>query len=161
MAVAGLGIDIIAVGKLKQDFWVQACDEYSRRLVRYAKLNIHQLPDQPAKTEADIRKALSLESQAVLAKLPENTSIIALDSKGRQFSSEELAAQLAAMMGRGVSRLTFVIGGSWGLDAAVKQRAELVLSLGAITLPHNLARLVLLEQLYRCFKILNNQPYHK
>lgn len=161
MSAAGLGIDIIAVGKLKEQFWTQACDEYSKRLSRYAKLNIIQVPDQPARTDADVRKALALEAQAILAKLPDNTSMIALDSNGRQFSSDGLAAHLAGMMGQGTSRLAFVIGGSWGLDASVKQRAGMLLSFGAITLPHNLARVVLLEQIYRCFRILNGQRYHK
>jgi 23S rRNA (pseudouridine1915-N3)-methyltransferase len=159
--MAGLNIDIIAVGRLKEDFWVAACAEYRTRLGRYTTLTISEVPDRPARSDAEIAQALSAEAQGIRQRLKPDTRTIVLDSAGTQLSSEGIATLLGEARDRGPRGLAFVIGGSRGIDAPLKRQADLLLSLGAITLPHNLARVVLLEQLYRAFRILAGEPYHK
>ena len=171
--MAGLRINVIAVGKLKEDYWVAACAEYVKRLGRYAQLAVHEVPDRPAKTDgssasagaqAAIEAALSAEAADLRQRLGQqsaNTFTIMLDSSGRQFTSEQLAAKIRDLQNQGTSTINFVIGGSWGIAADLKTEADLLLSFGPITLPHNLARVVLLEQLYRANRIINGEPYHK
>ena len=159
--MAGSRIDIIAVGKLKEAYWAQACDEYVKRLGRYAKIQVVELADLSAKSDKDIALVLSEESQLIRRRLASATFVVAMDQTGKQVTSEQLAEMLNSLHNRGHSYLSFVIGGSWGLASDFKKQADMTLSLGAITLPHNLARVVLLEQLYRGFRILNGEPYHK
>jgi 23S rRNA (pseudouridine1915-N3)-methyltransferase len=159
--MARLHINIIAVGRLKEDFWVKACAEYRKRLGRYAVLAVHEVSDRPARSEADVALTLRDEAAAIRQRLSPGAHTVMLDSAGTQLSSEALAQWLAALRDGGTQKLDFVIGGSWGIDAALKQESHTLLSLGAITLPHNLARVVLLEQLYRAFRIINHEPYHK
>lgn len=146
-----LKITVIAVGKLKERFWRDACAEYIKRLEGYCKLSVRELPD----------SNLQQEGALILEALPENALIIALDIAGRALSSEQLARTIEERSIDGVSHLVFVIGGSDGLTSEVKARAALRMSFGPITLPHNLARVVLLEQIYRAFKIIRREPYHK
>ncbi|HBT94988.1 MAG TPA: 23S rRNA (pseudouridine(1915)-N(3))-methyltransferase RlmH [Coriobacteriia bacterium] len=154
-------LDILAVGKLKEEYWVKACDEYLKRLGRYAQIQVVEVPDGSAKSAYDIDSVLSEEATAIRRKLTPNTYLIALDQAGKQPTSEGLARELSNLQTRGHSHLSFIIGGSWGLEQALKKQADTTLSLGAITLPHNMARVVLLEQLYRSFRIINGEPYHK
>lgn len=154
-------IHVIAVGKLKEKFWVEACAEYMKRLKSYAKVSVSEVPDRdPAKCggEEGARKA---EGKAILEALPDHSHVILLDVGGKQLSSEGIAARMDALMLSGVSDITFVVGGSGGVSANVKDFADECLSFGKITLPHNLARVVLLEQIYRAFKISRGEPYHK
>ena len=146
-----LKITVIAVGKLKERFWRDACAEYSKRLGGYCNLTVREIPDSNREQESPL----------VLEALPENATIVVLDIQGKETSSEALANQIERYTVEGVSHLVFVIGGSDGLTNAVKERASLRMSFGPITLPHNLARVVLLEQVYRAFKIIKREPYHK
>lgn len=146
-----LKITVIAVGKLKERFWRDACAEYSKRLSGYCNLTVREIPDSNREQEG----ALVLET------LPESATIIVLDIQGKETSSEALASQIERYTVEGASHLVFVIGGSDGLTDAVKERAAWCMSFGPITLPHNLARVVLLEQIYRAFKIIKREPYHK
>ena len=146
-----LKITVIAVGKLKERFWRDACAEYSKRLGGYCNLTVREIPDSNREQESTL----------VLEALPENATIIVLDIQGKETSSEALASRIERYTVEGVSHLVFVIGGSDGLTNAVKERASLHMSFGPITLPHNLARVVLLEQVYRAFKIIKREPYHK
>ncbi len=146
-----LKITVIAVGKLKERFWRDACAEYSKRLGGYCNLTVREIPDSNREQESTL----------VLEALPENATIIVLDIQGKETSSEALASLIERYTVEGVSHLVFVIGGSDGLTNAVKERASLRMSFGPITLPHNLARVVLLEQVYRAFKIIKREPYHK
>ena len=146
-----LKITVIAVGKLKERFWRDACAEYSKRLGGYCNLTVREIPDSNREQESTL----------VLEALPENATIIVLDIQGKETSSEALASLIERYTVEGVSHLVFVIGGSDGLTNAVKERASLRMSFGPITLPHNLARVMLLEQVYRAFKIIKREPYHK
>lgn len=144
-------IDVFAVGKLKEKFWKDACAEYLKRLEGYAKVEVRELADSTPQKEAE----------ALMAALPKSGPIVLLDIKGRETSSEMLASKLEAFALEGDSRISFIIGGSDGVTNEIKARASERISFGPITLPHNLARVVLLEQIYRAFKIIRKEPYHK
>ena len=146
-----LRITVFAVGKLKEAFWKDAVAEYLKRLDAYAKVQVREIPDStPAK-----------EAAALLAALPERGQVILLDIRGKETSSEALAEKIGRYALAGDSHLSFMIGGSDGVTAEVRKRATERVSFGPITLPHNLARVVLVEQIYRAFKIQRGEPYHK
>lgn len=145
---------VIAVGKLKERFWKDACAEYLKRLGGYTDTVVREVPDSnPEREEAGICAALD--------KLPADTHVILLDIKGKETSSPELSRKLDDLALYGKSSVAFIIGGSDGVTPAVKERADERVSFGPITLPHNLARVVLLEQIYRAHKISRGEPYHK
>lgn len=146
-----LKITVIAVGKLKEHFWRDACAEYLKRLEGYCKIVVREIPDSNMAQEANL----------ILDALPEKAPVIVLDIKGKPTSSEQLATMVEAFTVDGVSHIAFVIGGSNGTASEVKEHAAKRMSFGPITLPHNLARVVLLEQIYRAFKIIRGEPYHK
>jgi 23S rRNA (pseudouridine1915-N3)-methyltransferase len=160
--MAGLHIDLVAVGKPKEAYWVAACAEYHKRLGRYARLRLAEVAESPVRTPTPhtIASALRLEAERLRGRLPAQARRVLLDSAGTQLSSEGMAALLAEAQGSGGVGLAFVVGGPWGIDEDFKGEADLLLSLGLITLPHDLARVVLLEQLYRAFRIINGEPYH-
>lgn len=149
-----LKVTVIAVGKLKERFWKDACAEYQKRLGGYVNLALREMPDSSVEREAAL-------IEAALDAVGPGTHIILLDIKGGETSSEGLAHKLDELAVRGVSHVAFVIGGSDGVAESVKQRASERMSFGPITLPHNLARVVLLEQIYRACKINRGEPYHK
>ena len=152
---------VIAVGKLKERFWTQACDEYLKRLQPYAKTSVVEVGDvDPAKAGGEAA-AVEREGVAILKAIPDRAHVVLLAIDGKQRSSESLSARIDDLALSGKSELVFVIGGSCGTSADVRSRADETLSFGPITLPHNLARVVLLEQLYRSCKISRNEPYHK
>lgn len=154
-------ITVVAVGKLKERFWADACAEYVKRLSAYASIKMVEIPDRdPAKTGGE-EAGRALEGKAILAAIPERSHVVLLDIGGKERSSGEIASHLNDLMLRGESSITFVIGGSCGVSSEVRARADERLSFGRITLPHNLARVVLLEQVYRAFKIMRGEPYHK
>lgn len=154
-------ITVVCVGKLKEKFWAQAVAEYAKRLGAFCKLDIRELADvDPAKAGGE-EAARTREGQAICAALPERSHVILLAIEGRERSSEALAHRLESLALSGTSDIAFVIGGSCGVSPAVYARANETLSFGPITLPHNLARVVLLEQIYRAFKINRGEPYHK
>lgn len=144
-------LSVFAVGKLKESFWREACAEYLKRLEGYANVHVKEIPDSSKEKEA----------LALLAALPQKCPILLLDIKGKPTSSEVLSQKIDAYALAGHSHLVFIIGGSDGVSAEVKARATERISFGPITLPHNLARVVLLEQIYRACKISRHEPYHK
>lgn len=155
-----LRITIVAVGKLKERFWTQACDEYLKRLHPYATVSVAEVPDVDP-SNCGVEQALERESDAILRAVPDDAFAVLLAIRAREFSSEQLAEKLDDLALTGRSSIAFIIGGSHGVAPSVTERANLRMSFGPITLPHNLARVVLLEQLYRAFKISRGEPYHK
>lgn len=156
-------IRIICVGKLKERFYTDAVAEFKKRLSRFCELEIVELadervPDQPS--EADIERVKETEAKRIEEKLG-GDCVIALDPRGKMLSSEELASTLSSVMLSGKSRISFVIGGSHGLTDSIRRRADLVLSFSKLTFSHQIFRIMLLEQVYRAFKIINGEPYHK
>lgn len=152
---------IVAVGKLKERFWTDACAEYLKRLQPYAKTTVVEIADvDPARAGGEAA-AVAREGEAILKALPDRAHVVVLAIDGKQRSSEALSERIDALGVSGVGEVSFVIGGSCGVSADVRARADELLSFGPITLPHNLARVVLLEQLYRACKISRGEPYHK
>ena len=157
-------VSIICVGKMKEKFYMDAAAEYVKRLSRFCKLEItelseERLPEDPS--PAQIEGALSKEADAIRAKLPPSTMVIALCVEGKTRSSEELAQLMADSASRGDSHLVFLIGGSFGLHPSVKALAAVKLSMSPMTFPHHLARVMLLEQIYRAYQINAGSKYHK
>jgi 23S rRNA (pseudouridine1915-N3)-methyltransferase len=153
-------ITIIAVGRLKESFWRDAAAEYLKRLPPYADVRVIEVPDRDPGKGGDAR-ALAEEGEAVLRAIPEGAHVIALEVGSRSLSSERFAERLSGLALDGRSHVAFLIGGSLGLADGVLARADERVSFGDMTLPHNLARIVLLEQVYRAFRIIRGEPYHK
>ncbi|MCH5192997.1 MAG: 23S rRNA (pseudouridine(1915)-N(3))-methyltransferase RlmH [Oscillospiraceae bacterium] len=160
-----LNVNIITVGKLKEAYLRDACAEYTKRLGGFCKLNITELPESKlsdSPSEKEIQNALSIEGKAIAAMLSEKNSYnISMCIEGKQMPSEKLAETVGRISVEGKSRLNFVIGSSFGISEEVKKLADLRLSMSEMTFPHQLARVMLLEQLYRSFQILNGGKYHK
>lgn len=157
-------INIIAVGHLKEKYLKEAISEYSKRLTRYCDLEITEVDDEQAPENLSSAQGLQVkkkEAEKMLRKIKQGSTLIVLDLKGEQPTSEGLAAKLDSFMTSGASNLTFVIGGSLGLDDELVRMADYRLCMSKMTFPHQLARLILLEQIYRGFKILAGEPYHK
>ena len=157
-------VTVLCVGKLKEKFYADACAEYQKRLTRHYKLDLLELPEQRLPenpSEAEIEAALSKEADAIEEKLPRGGAVVALCVEGRTMSSEQLADTLSRYAAQGVSQVTFLIGGSFGLHERVKLLAELRLSMSPMTFPHHLARVMLLEQIYRAYQIESGTKYHK
>ena len=152
-------ITLIAVGRLKDRFWREAAEEYLKRLGPYANVRVVEIADRDS--GRDEPRALAEEGADILRALPQGAHVIALEIGGQQRSSEGFSAHLDELALAGRSSVAFVIGGSVGLVSDVLARADERISLGPMTLPHNLARVVLLEQLYRAFRISRGEPYHK
>lgn len=156
-----LKITVVAVGKLKEKFWVAACDEYLKRLRPYARVSVAEVPDVDPARAGGVEAAREREGTAILAAVPEGARVILMAIEGKQRTSEGFSRHVDELALYGESELVFVIGGSDGVSDAVRARADETFSFGPITLPHNLARVVLLEQIYRAFKISRGEPYHK
>ena len=157
-------IKIVTVGKLKEKYLKDGIAEYTKRISRFATVEIIELADEknPDKaSESENHKILEIEGNRILSKLGERDFVVVLAIEGKIFSSEEFSRQLEQASIKGFSTLTFIIGGSLGLSPAVKHRANLSVSFGRLTLPHQLMRLVLVEQIYRSFTIQQGSPYHK
>ena len=157
-------VNIIAVGRLKEKYLKDGCEEYLKRLKAYAgveitEINEYRCGENPSQSEIETVKAK--EGEAIIAKIKRGSYVIPMCIEGTQLSSEELSKKLESVTLGGNSELTFIIGGSFGLSDEVKALGNLKLSFGKITLPHQLMRVILLEQIYRSFKILNNETYHK
>ena len=152
-------LTIIAVGRLKERYWREAADEYLKRLGPYATVRAVEIDDRDSGRDAD--RALADEGADILRAIPEGAHVITLEIGGKQRSSEQFAARLSQLALDGRSSVAFVVGGSVGLSADVLKRADERMSFGAMTLPHNMARVVLLEQIYRAFRINRGEPYHK
>lgn len=158
-----MNISIVCVGKLKEKYLRDAVSEYSKRLSRFCRLEIIEIPDEKIPdnaSEKQINQILEREGQMILSKIKDGTPIAAMCIEGGLISSEELAQKVEAFAMQ-TGRAAFVIGGSLGLSDEVKRRAAVKISFGRITLPHQLMRVVLAEQLFRAYKIINNESYHK
>lgn len=157
-------ITIIAVGKLKEKYWKQAIAEYEKRLSTYTKIDIIEVPDEKAPetmSDKEIEQVKEKEGQRILAKVKPQSTVITLEIQGKMLSSEGLAKELDQRMTQGASDFTFIIGGSNGLHQDVMKRSNFALSFSKMTFPHQMMRVVLLEQVYRAFKINRGEAYHK
>lgn len=155
---------IIAVGKLKERFWREALAEYAKRLSAYAEVDIVEVPDEPAPerfSDAQRQQVLNAESERITKYLRDRDCVIALDIRGKALTSEEWSHTFTALQAQGHGRMVFIVGGSHGLNATLLERANLRWSFGPLTLPHQLARVVLAEQIYRGVRIARGEPYHK
>ena len=159
-----LNINIICIGKLKESYWREAVAEYSKRLSAFCSFSVTELSEQllpKNPSQGDIDRALSLEGEAILERCPANAAVIALCIEGKMLSSENLAVKINDCAVSGKSTVCFVIGSSFGLSEKVKKRAGLRLSMSPMTFPHQLARVMLCEQIYRAFSINAGTHYHK
>ena len=159
-----MNITIISVGKLKEKYLKMGIEEYSKRLGSYAKIDLIEVADEKAPenlSDADMDIVKKKEGERILAKIGADTYVIALAIEGKMKSSEQLAEDLQSLMTYGRSKVTFVIGGSLGLHEDVMKRSDEKLSFSKMTLPHQLMKLVLVEQVYRAFRIIKGEPYHK
>ncbi len=157
-------VTILCVGKLKEKFYADAAAEYSKRLSRFCRLEILELPEErlpETPSKAQIDAALSKEAEAIRTKLPASAFVIAMCVEGKLRSSEELADLMEGCASRGGSHVVFLIGGSFGLHPSVKALAAEKLSMSPMTFPHHLARVMLLEQVYRAYQINAGSRYHK
>lgn len=157
-------ISVITVGKLKEKYLKQGIDEYTKRLSSYAKLNIVEVADEKAPENISAAEELQVkqkEGERILQHVKDDHYVIALAIEGQMWSSEKLASEMDRLATYGRSQVAFIIGGSLGLSDQVYKRADQLLSFSKMTFPHQLMRLILLEQVYRAFRINRNEPYHK
>ncbi len=157
-------ITVVCVGKLKEKYWKEAIQEYSKRLTKYCKLDIVELPDEKAPenlSKAEEQQVCKKEGERILKAIKQDAFVIALAVEGKMLSSEQLAKQIEKYTVEGVSHIVFIIGGSLGLSQEVITAADKVLSFSAMTFPHQMMRVILLEQIYRAMRIIKKEPYHK
>lgn len=157
-------ITIVCVGKIKEKFYQDAIREYEKRLSRYASLSIVEVKDEKTKEQASAleeKQVKDTEGVRILKNIREDGYVIALAIEGKPLDSVELSEKIAALGLRGTSHIYFVIGGSLGLSEAVLKRADFKISFSRMTFPHQLMRVILLEQIYRSYRIMNHEPYHK
>ena len=156
-------VTLICVGKVKEKFYRDAIKEYEKRLGAYIKLNTIEISDEKGKVENDSEIALAMEKEGnnILSKIKDNQYVITLEILGKNLSSEEFASKIDNLMLTGKSDITLVIGGSYGLSDNVKKRSDFALSFSKMTFPHQMMRVVLLEQVYRAYRIITGASYHK
>lgn len=157
-------ISVVCVGKIKEKYFTMGIDEYSKRLSRYCKLDIIEVPDEKTPDNASVAEELMIkkkEGERILKHIKEGAYVIALAIEGKMLTSEELAEKIDKLGIGGDSHIVFVIGGSLGLDKTVLDRADYKLSFSKMTFPHQMMRMVLLEQVYRGYRIMKGEPYHK
>ena len=159
-----LTVNIICIGKIKEKYWTDAISEYSKRLSAFCKFNIIELNEEKTynnPNDTQIEAILNAEGKRILSKISDSAYVVAMCIEGKIISSPELADKINDVSLSGKSTVDFIIGGSWGLSADVKSRADFKLSMSRMTFPHQMARVVLCEQIYRAFEINNNGKYHK
>lgn len=159
-----MNIKIVCVGKLKEKYFKDGIAEYMKRMDRYAKMKIVQVPDEKAPEKlspAEMEQVKQVEGERILSKIKDKEYVYVTAIKGKERTSEEFAKEIQDLATYGHSDITFVIGGSLGTSEAVNKRADELISFGKFTMPHQLMRLVLSEQIYRAFMINNGSPYHK
>lgn len=159
-----MNITIISVGKLKEKYLKVGIAEYLKRLKSYAKVEIIEVKDEPAgqfSSDKEIEQIKEIEGKKIIEKIPNRSEVIVLDIQGKELSSEKFAQYINDTTVYGKSHFVYIIGGSHGLSEEVLKKSDLKVSFGKLTYPHQLMRLILIEQIYRAFKILNNEPYHK
>lgn len=159
-----LRVTVLCIGNLKERYWRDACAEYQKRLSAFCKLTVVELPEERLSdnpSDAQISQTLEAEGKRILSKIPQNAAVFALCIEGKEFSSPALAGMFDRCANEGKSDMVLIIGGSHGLSDAVKERANTRLSMSPMTFPHQLARVMLLEQVYRAFQISSGGKYHK
>jgi 23S rRNA (pseudouridine1915-N3)-methyltransferase len=159
-----MNITILAVGKIKEIYLIEGIQEYAKRLSRYCKLNIIEVPDEQAPESMSLKELEQVkdkEGEKLKYKIPRDCFMVSLAIQGKTFSSEAFARKLEDIKTYNNSHIVFIIGGSNGLSKDILQRSNMLLSFGKMTFPHQLMRMILLEQIYRSFRINNNEPYHK
>lgn len=157
-------ISVISVGKLKEKYLKAGIEEYSKRLSRYCKLDLIEVADEKCPESASFAEKEQIkekEAARISDKIKEGTFLISLEIEGKELTSEGMARKIEQLASGGHSHLTFLIGGSLGLSDSLKKRSQLSLSFSKMTFPHQLMRLILLEQVYRSYRIIRNEPYHK
>ncbi len=154
-------INIICVGKVRESYISQGIEEFRKRLTPYVSLETTEVQAFQIKQPSDELKARQTEAQKILAFIDKDDYNIALVIKGKELSSEDLAHKFNELSKNGINKINIIIGGSTGLDESVINRADFCLSFSKLTFPHQLMRLILMEQIYRAFKIINKEPYHK
>lgn len=157
-------IKLVTVGKIKESFFRDAVSEYVKRLSKFGTVEIIEVPDEKTDEKmspVEIKSVLDTEGERILKHIGDKDHVTVLDIKGKKTDSEGLAEKIGETMNRGYNTLSFVIGGSLGLSDKVKERGDYKLSFSDMTFPHQLMRVILLEQIYRSFKIINHEPYHK
>ena len=159
-----LNVTLLCVGKLKEAYWRDACAEYEKRLGAFCRFRLmevaeERLPDNPS--AAQISATIEAEGKRLIEQIPRDSAVIPLCIEGKELDSPALAARMQKMAVDGISHITFVIGGSWGMSETVKSRAVLRLSMSPMTFPHQLARVMVMEQIYRAFQISSGGKYHK
>lgn len=159
-----MNIKIITVGKIKEKYIQEGIKEYTKRLSRYCSLEIIEIDDEKAPenlSDKEMEIVKQREGERILSKIPQNSFVIALVIEGKQLSSEDLAEKIGTLMVDGISDICFIIGGSLGLSQEVISRSNFKLSFSKMTFPHQLMRMILLEQIYRAWRIMKGEPYHK
>lgn len=159
-----MNITIACIGKLKERYWTEAVQEYSKRLGKYCTLSINELKEERARDNPSKAEEIAIketEGKNLLRQIKPEAYVIALEIKGQELTSEKMAKKISGLALEGKSEITFVIGGSLGLSEEVLERADFRLSFSKMTFPHQMMRVILLEQIYRSFKIIKNEPYHK
>lgn len=159
-----MDITILSVGKLKEKYLKKGIEEYTKRLGAYTKISIVEVPDEKAPenlSEAEMEQVKDKEGERLLAKIPDNAYVFTLAIQAKERTSESFAKEIEQLMIHGKSKIIFVIGGSLGLSDNVMKRSNESISFGKMTYPHQLMRLILVEQIYRAFRIMRNEPYHK
>jgi len=152
-----MNITILCVGNLKEKFFKDACVEYIKRLGRFGKITVRELPEVQGANGQDVEK----EGKNIIKAIPKGSYVVPLCVEGKELSSPALADKIKALGLSGTSEITFIIGGSDGLSDEVKALGDFHLSFSPMTFPHQLMRVILLEQIYRCYRIINGEPYHK
>jgi len=159
-----MNITVVCIGKLKERYWTEAVQEYGKRLSKYCTLSINELKEEKAPDNASPAEEAAVkeaEGKSILKRIKKDAYVIALEIKGKELTSEALSEKMESLGIEGKSELVFIIGGSLGLSEEVLARADFRLSFSKMTFPHQMIRVILLEQIYRSFKIMRNETYHK
>jgi 23S rRNA (pseudouridine1915-N3)-methyltransferase len=153
-------VNLLCVGRLSLSYLNEGCAEFAERLKRYLPLSITEIKEHKTGRKQDLQRIITTEGENLEQRIPAGTFVIALDQRGKSYSSKQLADLMSDHMVRSIPEWTLLVGGPYGLTDSLRKRADLVLSLSTMTLTHQMARLLLLEQLYRCCTIIRNEPYH-
>lgn len=153
-------VNLLCVGRLTLPYLNEGCAEFAERLRRYLSLSVTEIKEHKTGSKQDVKRIVAAEGENLLQRIPAGAYVIALDQHGKSMKSEQLAGFMNDHMVQGISEWVLVIGGPYGLSDSLRARADLILALSAMTLTHQMARLLLLEQLYRCCTIIRNEPYH-
>ncbi len=156
-----MNIKIIAVGKIKEQYLKDAIKEYEKRLSPFCSLSIVEIQPEQIIDESMILKYKSIEAERILPLIKHNSFVITLEINGKMFSSEDFASKIKQLSYEGINDIIFIIGGANGLDSKISELSNLKLSFSKMTFTHQMIRLILIEQIYRAFKIINNEPYHR